>query len=68
MHQPTYALLDLAPGQKTSLDDLLELGRLHRTALDHLQVTARAKVTGQWGLQIWVPIVPGYSFDDTRLG
>ena len=66
MHQPSYALLDLDPGQKTSWDDLLALARLHRTALNHLEVTARPKVTGKRGIQIWIPIVAGYSFDDTR--
>jgi bifunctional non-homologous end joining protein LigD len=65
-HQPSYALVDLDPGTATTWDDLLVLARLHRTALDHLGVIARAKVTGRRGIQIWVPIVPGYSFDDTR--
>jgi bifunctional non-homologous end joining protein LigD len=65
-HEPTYALVDLDPGERTDWDDLLALARLHRTALDHLGVTARAKVTGRRGIQIWVPIAPGYSFDDTR--
>jgi bifunctional non-homologous end joining protein LigD len=65
-HQPTYALVDLDPGERTTWDDLLVLARLHRTALDHLGVIARAKVTGRRGLQIWVPIVGGYTFDDTR--
>ena len=66
VNEPTYALIDLDPGEKTRWDDLLVLARLHRTALDHLGMTARAKVTGRRGIQIWVPIVPGYSFDDTR--
>jgi bifunctional non-homologous end joining protein LigD len=66
MHEPTYALVDLDPGESTSWDDLLVLARLHRTALDHLGVTARAKVTGRRGIQIWIPIVAGYTFDDTR--
>jgi bifunctional non-homologous end joining protein LigD len=65
-HEPTYALVDLDPGEQTSWDDLLALARLHRTALDHLGVTARPKVTGRRGIQIWVPVVGGYSFDDTR--
>jgi len=65
-HEPTYALIDLDPGETTSWDDLLVLARLHRTALDHLGVTARPKVTGRRGIQIWVPVVGGYSFDDTR--
>ena len=32
------------------------LARLHRTALEHLGVRARPKVTGRRGIQIWVPI------------
>jgi bifunctional non-homologous end joining protein LigD len=64
--QPTYALIDLDPGDTTSWQDLLVLARLHRTALNHIGVQARAKVTGRRGIQIWVPIAPGSSFDDTR--
>lgn len=66
MHEPTYALIDLDPGEQTSWDDLLVLARLHRTALDHLGVTARAKVTGRRGIQIWIPIIGGSTFDETR--
>jgi bifunctional non-homologous end joining protein LigD len=65
-HEPTYALVDLDPGRATSWDDLLVLARLHRTALEHLGVTAGAKVTGRRGVQIWVPVTRGYSFADTR--
>jgi bifunctional non-homologous end joining protein LigD len=64
--QPTYALIDLDPGDRTSWADLLVLARLHRTAFEHLGVTARPKVTGQRGIQVWVPIARGPSFDDTR--
>jgi bifunctional non-homologous end joining protein LigD len=63
---PTYALIDLDPGERTSWPDLLELARLHRTALDHLGVRSCAKLTGQRGIQIWIPIAPGPSFDETR--
>ena len=66
MHEPTYALIDLDPGERTSWEDLLMLARLHRDALSHLDVTARAKVTGRRGIQVWVPVVAGYSFADTR--
>ena len=64
--RPSYALIDLDPGATTTFDDLVTLARLHRTALDHLGVTAQPKVTGQRGIQIWVPIERGPSFDDTR--
>ncbi|HEY7010704.1 MAG TPA: DNA polymerase ligase N-terminal domain-containing protein [Jatrophihabitantaceae bacterium] len=65
-HEPTYALIDLDPGGSTGWDDVLVLARLHRTALEHLGVRARAKVTGRRGIQIWVPIARGPSFTDTR--
>jgi bifunctional non-homologous end joining protein LigD len=65
-HQPSYALIDLDAGARTTWDDMLVLARLHRTALEHLAVVAQPKVTGRRGIQIWVPIKRGPSFDDTR--
>jgi bifunctional non-homologous end joining protein LigD len=65
-HEPTYALVDLDPGTRTSWDELLALARLHRTALDHLGVVGCPKVTGRRGIQVWIPVGHGYTFDDTR--
>jgi bifunctional non-homologous end joining protein LigD len=64
--RPTYALIDIDPGEQTRWEDVLVLARLHRTAFEHMGVTARAKVTGRRGIQVWVPIRPGPSFDETR--
>ncbi len=64
--QPTYALIDIDPGPASSFDDVLVLARLFRTALDHLGLVGRPKVTGQRGLQIWISIAPGPSFTETR--
>lgn len=64
--EPSYALVDIDPGTATSWDEVLVLGRLFRTALDHLGLTAAPKVTGQRGLQVWIPIRLGYSFEETR--
>ncbi|MDQ4132047.1 MAG: non-homologous end-joining DNA ligase [Actinomycetota bacterium] len=66
VHEPTWALIDIDPGPKSSFDDAVLLARLYRTALEHLGVTAMPKVTGKRGLQIWVPIARGYTFDKTR--
>jgi bifunctional non-homologous end joining protein LigD len=63
---PTYALIDLDPGETTDWQDLLVLARVHRDALAHLKVSGCAKVTGRRGIQIWIPIAPGPSFDETR--
>jgi bifunctional non-homologous end joining protein LigD len=63
---PTYALIDIDAGADTSWEDILVLARLHRTALEHLGVRAQPKVTGHTGIQIWVPITRGPSYEDTR--
>jgi bifunctional non-homologous end joining protein LigD len=63
---PTYALIDIDPGQDTPWDDVLVLARLHRTALEHLGVRAAAKLTGRRGIHIWIPVAEGLSFHDTR--
>jgi bifunctional non-homologous end joining protein LigD len=63
---PTYALFDIDPGETTTWSEVLALARLHRTAFEHLGVSAFPKLTGRRGLQIWVPIATGPSFDDTR--
>jgi bifunctional non-homologous end joining protein LigD len=66
VHRPTYALIDLDPGETTTWEDLLVLARLHRTALEHLDVRGYPKVTGRRGIQVWVPIRPGPPFDEVR--
>ena len=63
---PTYALIDIDPGEDTPWDDVLVLARLHRTALEHLGVRAAAKLTGRRGIHIWIPVADGLSFHDTR--
>jgi bifunctional non-homologous end joining protein LigD len=65
-HLPSYALIDIDPGPATSWDDVLALTRLHRVALQHLSVAGQPKLTGRRGIQIWIPIARGPSFDDTR--
>ncbi len=64
--QPTYALIDIDPGEKTTWADVLALARLHRDAFDHLGLIACPKVTGGRGIEIWVPIARGPDFDATR--
>jgi bifunctional non-homologous end joining protein LigD len=65
-HRPTYALIDLDPGEATSWDDVLTLARLHRTALEHLGVRGQPKLTGRRGIQIWIPITRGPTFAEIR--
>ena len=64
--QPTYALIDIDPGTDTTFEQVLVLARLYRTALGHLGVIGLPKVTGKHGVQIWLPIKPIYTFEQTR--
>ncbi|MCU1353119.1 MAG: ATP-dependent ligase [Acidimicrobiales bacterium] len=66
VHHPTWAFIDIDPGPKNSFDDVLVLARLYRTALDHLGVEAAPKVTGQRGVQVWIPVATRYTFAETR--
>jgi bifunctional non-homologous end joining protein LigD len=63
--QPTFALIDIDPGDQTTWEETLVLARLFRTALEHLGVRGYPKTTGKRGIQIWIPIVPHYRFDET---
>jgi len=63
--RPTFALIDIDPGPKTTWDEVVTLAKLYRTALDHLGVRAYPKVTGRRGIQAWIPIVAKYDYRDT---
>jgi bifunctional non-homologous end joining protein LigD len=62
---PTFALIDIDPGTKTTWDETVTLAKLYRTALEHLGVRGYAKTTGKRGIQVWIPIVRKYSFRET---
>jgi len=63
--RPSYALIDIDPGPDTTWDEVVALARLYRTALGHLGVRGRPKVTGKRGIQVWIGIRPGPSFGET---
>lgn len=62
---PTFALIDIDPGTKTTWDETIQLAKLYRTALEHLGVRGYPKTTGKRGIQVWIPIVTKYTFRDT---
>jgi len=64
--EPAWAFIDIDPGTRTSFDDVLVMTRLHKVVLDELDVRAAAKVTGKRGVQIWIPVAPGLTFEETR--
>ncbi len=62
---PTFALVDIDPGENTTWDETLTLARLYRAALEHLGVRGYPKTTGRRGIQVWIPIEPRYTFAET---
>ncbi|HEY5495319.1 MAG TPA: hypothetical protein VIK16_01550, partial [Candidatus Limnocylindrales bacterium] len=64
--EPRWALFDIDPGERTTWDETLAIARLFRRALEHLGVTGVPKVTGKRGVQVFVPLRAGYSFEQTR--
>lgn len=62
---PTFAYIDIDPGDATTWDETLVLARLYRTALGHLGVRGYPKTTGKRGIQVWIPVEPKYDFHDT---
>jgi bifunctional non-homologous end joining protein LigD len=64
--RPSYAVVEVGPARGGTFDDVLVVGRLLRSALDHLGMTGRPKVDGERGLEVWLPVEPRRSFADTR--
>ena len=64
--EPRWALIDIDPGQRTTWEETLVLARLYRRALEHLGVAGVPKVTGKRGVQVFIPLRPGYTFEETR--
>ena len=64
--EPRWALVDIDPGPRTAWEETLVLARLYRRALDHLGLLGFPKVTGKRGIQVFVPVRPGYGFEATR--
>ena len=63
--RPTFAYIDIDPGDATTWEETLVLARLYRTALGHIGVRGYPKTTGKRGIQIWIPVEPRYDFHDT---
>lgn len=63
--RPTFALVDIDPGDRTTWAETLVLAHLFRTALAHLGVVGCPKTTGKRGIQVWIPLEPRYTWAET---
>ncbi len=66
VEQPDYLFFDLDPFPPITFDDVLAVAMHVKAALDALGLTGYPKTSGATGIQIYVPIEPGYGYDQVR--
>ena len=60
------AVIDLDPAEGARFEEVVELARVVKSALDHLELKAVLKTTGQSGLHIYIPIERRYTHEQSR--
>jgi bifunctional non-homologous end joining protein LigD len=65
VEQPDYLFFDLDP-MGASFEDVLAVAMHVKAALDALGLVGYPKTSGATGVQVYVPVVPGYSYDQVR--
>ncbi|MBV9120565.1 MAG: non-homologous end-joining DNA ligase, partial [Chloroflexi bacterium] len=63
---PDWALFDFDPSAPAGFEEVRQLARLVKVALDRLSLRSYLKTTGQRGLQIYVPIVREHPYEVVR--
>lgn len=63
---PRELIIDLDPMDVNNFDLVREIALETRLVLDSLGLISAVKTSGATGLQIYVPIAPRYSYEDTR--
>ncbi len=65
-NDPDWAVFDLDPFEPATFQDVVDIARLVKAALDHYGMHGVAKTSGQTGLQIYVPIRRGPDYSAVR--
>ncbi|MGA3192404.1 MAG: non-homologous end-joining DNA ligase [Candidatus Bathyarchaeia archaeon] len=63
---PDLVVFDLDPKPPADYDDVVEVALMIKERLDDLSLTSYVKTSGKKGLHIILPIVKGYTFQQTR--
>jgi bifunctional non-homologous end joining protein LigD len=66
IESPDYLFFDLDPFEPATYEDVLAVGGYVRTACSQLGLTAYPKTSGATGMQIYVPIAPGFTYLQIR--
>ena len=63
---PDYLFFDLDPFEPIAFEDVLVVARHVRVALEGLGLTGYPKTSGATGVQVFVPLAPGFSYEEAR--
>ncbi len=63
---PDYLFFDLDPFEPAGYEEVLAVAGYVRVACEGLGLTAYPKTSGATGMQIYVPITPGFTHDEVR--
>jgi bifunctional non-homologous end joining protein LigD len=63
---PDWSVVDLDPAEGATFKDVIAVAKVLKSALDHLQLKAVLKTTGQSGLHIYIPIERRYTLEESR--
>jgi len=63
---PRSLVFDLDPGEPAGLDECAEIALILRGMLDELGLDSFAKTSGSKGLQIYVPLNSGATYEETK--
>jgi bifunctional non-homologous end joining protein LigD len=66
IEQPDYVFFDLDPFEPAAYPEVLAVARMVKVLCERLGLTAYPKTSGATGMQIYVPIAPGFSYEETR--
>jgi bifunctional non-homologous end joining protein LigD len=65
-NRPDWAVFDLDPFEPATFQDVIDIAKLVRAALDHYGMHGVVKTSGQTGLQIYVPVRRGPDYTAVR--
>ena len=63
---PSYAVFDLDPFEPITFDDVRDVALLVKVALDRLHLKGYPKYSGATGMQIYVPLLPEFTYGRVR--
>jgi bifunctional non-homologous end joining protein LigD len=63
---PDWSVVDLDPAEGATFKDVIAVAKVIKSALDHLELHALLKTTGQSGLHVYIPIERRYTLEESR--